>query len=71
MEKAHIQQCHNISDIFIDELVYHRKCYQKFTYSKTLIWRKRPEELATPTVPKRGRLTSESKDVVTKRQLFL
>ena len=31
-ENAHIQQCNNILDTFID--VYHRECYQKCTTQK-------------------------------------
>ena len=55
-ENTHIQQCNNILDTFID--VYHRECYQKCTYTKTLLKRKSV------------RLTPESKGNVTKKQLF-
>ena len=65
-DNAHIQQCNNITDIFINELVYHRECYQKFTYAKTLLKRKSQENLATPRSSKRIRLTPESKGNVTK-----
>ena len=54
----------------IDELVYHRECYQKFTYTKTLLKRKSQENLATPRLSKRVRMTPESKTSVTKKQLF-
>ena len=70
-ENAHIQQCNNIPDIFIVELVYHRECYQKFTYAKTLLKRKCQKILAIPRSLKRARLTPESKDTITKKQLFL
>ena len=67
-ENAHIQQCNNILDTFID--VYHRECYQKCTYTKTLLKRKSQENLATLRSSKRVRLTPESKGNVTKKQLF-
>ena len=69
-ENAHIQQCNSIPDIFIDELVYYREQYQKFTYTKILLKRKSQENLATPRLSKRVRLTPESKANVTKKQLF-
>ena len=65
-----MQQCNNIPDIFIDELVYYRKCIQKFTYASTLLKGKSQVNLATPTLSKRVRLTPESKTNVTKKQLF-
>ena len=33
-ENAHIQQCNNIPDIFIVDLVYHRECYQNLLTQK-------------------------------------
>ena len=56
--------------MFIDELVYHHECYQKFTYAKTLLKRKSQENLAIPRSLKRVRLTPESECNVTKKQLF-
>ena len=39
-DNHHIQQCKFIPDTFNQELKYHRQCYQKFTYAKTLAKRK-------------------------------
>ena len=43
-ENSHIEQCNNIPDEYVDGLQYHRECYQKFTYAKTLLKRKNVEK---------------------------
>ena len=40
-ENSHDEQCSRIPESFEEkELYYHRECYQKFTYAKTLLKRK-------------------------------
>ena len=43
-ENFHSEQCLNIPDIYKIGLKYHRECYQKFTYAKTLFKRKTHNE---------------------------
>ena len=38
-ENAHDEQCLNIPNEYQNGLKYHRQCYQKFTYAKTLFKR--------------------------------
>ena len=67
-ENAHVQQCNNIPDIFIDGLRYLCECYQKFTYEKTL--RKQKSQECLPRSSKRIRLVPENTTTVTLKQFL-
>jgi hypothetical protein len=74
-ENHHEDQCKGVPSLFDEaELYYHRECYQKFTYSKTLLKRKHEKEHDTTKTVKRisragalGESAANTRGIIPKR----
>eukprot|EP00112_Aurelia_sp_Birch-Aquarium-sp1_P017646 Seg411.7 transcript_id=Seg411.7/GoldUCD/mRNA.D3Y31 product="hypothetical protein" protein_id=Seg411.7/GoldUCD/D3Y31 len=74
-ENHHVEQCNKIPDTIEEssDFYYHRECYQKFTYAKALMKRKKgkdEEQEASTKVQRTARGTSLNADEARPRGLF-
>ena len=63
-EYGNNKQCNGVPEsIGEKELYYHRECYQKFTYAKTILKRKSIQDKDTEEIRKSKRLSCRSSDI--------
>ena len=63
-ENGHDEQCNGVPESLGEkELYYHRECYQKFTYAKTILKRKSIQDKDTKEIRKFKQLSCSSSDI--------